>query len=287
MCDYILVTPAKNEGDNLPFVLKSVTEQTIQPKVWLIVDDGSTDNTSQIIQDAEAKYDWVKSIKLPPHPRDITFHYSFVCKTGFDWIISYCAENEIEYQYIGLLDSDTELSQNFFESLLIAMQNDTSLGIVSGGVHHIVNGELKWNQSNENLPAGTGRVWRRECFFQTGGYIVEPAPDSISNVKAVLRGWKIKKFKNVIAVERRMTSSAEGLWKGHRVQGEITYYFNKHPLLVLLNFANLLIKKPHYTCFAYSLGYLSCLVKRLPKISDPEIRDYYRNRRLKEYIKLS
>jgi len=284
MCDYILVTPAKDEGENLPFVLKSVTAQTIKPKVWLIVDDGSTDDTSEIIQNAEANYDWIKSIKLAPHPRDITFHYSFVCKTGFDRIISYCAENKIEYQYLGLLDADTEISPNFFESLMNAMQSDISLGVVSGGVHHIVNGNLVWNQSNENLPAGTGRLWRKECFFQTDGYVVEPAPDSISNVKAVLRGWKIKKFKNVIAVERRMTSSAEGLWKGHRVGGEIAYYLNKHPLLVLLNFANLLIKKPHYTCFAYSLGYLSCLVKRLPKISDPEIRDYYWNKRLKEHI---
>jgi len=286
MCDYILVTPAKNEGDNLPFVLKSVIEQTIRPKVWLIIDDGSTDGTPQIIQRAEVEYSWIKSIKLPPHPRDITFHYSFVCKTGFDWITSYCAENEIEYQYIGLLDADTELSENFFESLITAMQNDTSLGIVSGGIHHIVNGELKWNQSNENLPAGTGRLWRRECFFQTDGYVVEPAPDSISNVKAALRGWKIKKFKSIVAVERRMTSSAEGLWKGHRVHGEIAYYFNKHPLLVLLNFANRLIERPHYTCFAYSLGYLNNFVKRRPKISDPEIRDYYWNRRLKEYVKL-
>jgi glycosyltransferase involved in cell wall biosynthesis len=285
MCDYILVTPAKNEGDNLPFVLKSVTEQTIKPKVWLIVDDGSTDNTSQIIQDAEAKYDWVKSIKLPPHPRDITFHYSFVCKTGFDWIISYCAENEIEYQYIGLLDSDTELSQNFFESLLIAMQNDTSLGIVSGGVHHIVNGELKWNQSNENLPAGTGRVWRRECFFQTGGYIVEPAPDSISNVKAVLRGWKIKKFKNVIAVERRMTSSAEGLWNGHKIGGKIAHYFNKHPLLVLMGASARLVKKPYYTGLAYLHGYLTEWINRSPKIDDSEIRDYYWSERLKEHLR--
>ena len=280
MYDYILVTPVKNEEANLPFVLKSVIEQTVRPKVWLIVDDGSNDKSSQIIRNAEAKYGWIKSINLAPHPRDITFHYSFVCKMGFDWIISYCNENKIEYQYIGLLDADTELSHFFFNSLIKAMQNDASLGIVSGGIYHIVNGGLVWNHSNENLPAGTGRLWRKECFLQTGGYVVEPSPDSISNVKALLRGWKIKKYKNIIAVERRMTSSAEGLWKGHNINGKVSYYLNKHPILVLLNFIYLFLKWPHYTCFAYGLGYLSGLVRRMPKISDPEIRDYYWNRRL-------
>jgi len=287
MCDYILVTPAKDEGDNLPFVMKSVVEQTIKPRIWLIVDDGSTDNTSQIVQDAEVKHSWIKSITLPPHPWDITFHYSFVCKTGFDWITSHCAENKIEYHYIGLLDADTELSPDFFESLISAMQNDASLGIVSGGIHHIVDGKLEWNQSNENLPAGTGRLWRRECFFQTGGYIVEPAPDSISNVKAVLRGWKIKKFKSVIAVERRMTSSAQGLWEGYQTRGSLSHYVDKHPLLILLGSLSFTIKKPHYTGLAYLYGYLQEWFKGSPKISDPEIRDYYRNEWLKEYIKLS
>ena len=162
------------------------------------------------------------------------------------------------------------------------MQNDASLGVVSGGIYHIVNGRLAWNHSNENFPAGTGRLWRKECFLQTEGYVVEPSPDSISNVKALLRGWKIKKYKNVIAVERRMTSSAEGHWKGHVIQGKVAYYLNKHPILVLLNIIYLFLERPYYTCFAYGLGYLSGLVRRMPKISDPELRDYYWNRRLKE-----
>ncbi len=285
MNDYILITPAKDEGENLPFVLKSVTEQTVRPKIWLIIDDGSADNSSQIIQDAEAKYDWIKSITLASHPRDITFHYSFVCKTGFDEIISYCAENKIEYQYIGLLDADTEISHDFFESLINAMQKDGSLGIVSGGIYHIVNGRLELGQSSENLPAGTGRLWRKECFFQTDGYIIEPSPDSISNVKAVLRGWKIKKFKNIIALERRMTSSAQGLWRGYQINGAMAYYLNKHPLLVLLgSFSYSIQKKPYYIGFAYLYGYLLEWFKRSPKISDPEIRDYYWNERLKEYM---
>lgn len=287
MGDYILLTPAKDEAENLPFVLRSVIAQSIRPRVWLIVDDGSTDGTPEIIRDAEKEHKWIKSIRLPQHPRDITFHYSYVCKVGFDELISYCFENKIEYQYIGLLDADTEVSENFFESLINAMEEDASLGIVSGGIHHKVNGKLKFNDSNENLPAGTGRLWRKECFFQTDGYIVEPAPDSISNVKAMLRGWNVKKFKDIVAVERRMTSSAEGLLKGYKIRGFCAYYLNKHPLLVLLGSISYCTKKPYYTGLIYLYGYITEWFKKSPKINDPEIRNYYWNTRLKEYLRPS
>jgi glycosyltransferase involved in cell wall biosynthesis len=284
MSDYILVTPAKNEGANLPFVIKSVLEQSIKPKVWLIVDDGSTDDTDQIIEMAKRKYDWIKSVRLTEHPRDITFHYSFVCKTGFDEIISYCKGNNIHYHYIGLLDADTEICQNFIESLINHMKADSKLGIVSGGIYHNINGTLEWNQSNENLPAGTGRLWRKECFFQTDGYLVEPSPDSISNAKALLRGWKIKKYKDIIAIERRITSSAEGLWKGYSIRGKCSYYLNKNPLLIFFNSFFLLIQKPYYIGIAFGYGYIRAVIHHGKKIEDPEIREYNWNKRLYEYL---
>jgi len=61
---YILVTAAKNEGENLPKTIQSVVEQTIKPVVWVIVDDCSTDNTPKILKEAKEKYEWIQSIQL-------------------------------------------------------------------------------------------------------------------------------------------------------------------------------------------------------------------------------
>ncbi|HET8689540.1 MAG TPA: glycosyltransferase, partial [Methanosarcina sp.] len=73
---YLLVTPAKNEEQNLPEVSESIIRQKLKPELWIVVDDGSTDKTPHILEDLQARYFWIQSIRLPPRPRDITFHYS-------------------------------------------------------------------------------------------------------------------------------------------------------------------------------------------------------------------
>ena len=211
---YLLITPARNEEKNLPEVSRSVAKQKTKPVLWIIVDDGSTDNTPHILEDLKTKYSWIQSIRLPPRPRDITFHYSYVCKQGFDYSLEYCIENSIEYDYIGLLDADTILEENYFGKLIDEFEKDSSLGIASGGVYYNEGGQLSREVTDKNLPRGTGRLWGKACFIETGGYQVEPSPDSISNTKALLRGWQIMQYADVVEIQTRKTSAGEGLWKG-------------------------------------------------------------------------
>jgi glycosyltransferase involved in cell wall biosynthesis len=282
---YVLVTPAKNEAQYLPEVAFSVINQTIKPVLWLIVDDGSTDRTPEIIETLKNQHPWIQSIKLAPRPRDITFGYSFVCKTGFDYITGYCKSNEIIYEYIALLDADSVPEPDYFRKIIGEFEKDSELGIASGGIYHNIGGTLKGFISSSGLPAGTGRVWRFKCFLDTDGYLVEPSPDSISNVKAILRGWKIKKDIDLVLVEKRFTSSAEGLWKGYRSNGYMAYYLNKHPLLIFLNTINYSLRSPYYPGLAFFYGYLISCIKRVPKIKDDEIKNYYGNRRIRDLIK--
>lgn len=280
---YILVTPAKNEEVDLPAVAESVINQTIKPLKWVIVDDGSTDNTPAIIRDLELKHEWIQSIRLPPRGRDITYHYAYVCKQGFDNVILRCEQEEIDYDYIALIDADTVLEPEFFRKLITELKNDPQLGVISGGVYQDINGTLERRKTSERLPAGTGRLWVKKCFFDTGGYSVEPAPDSISNVRAISKGWKIWQFRDVVAVQTRLTSSAEGLWKGYKANGFMAYYLNKHPLLVFMNAVHFTRKKPYYLGIAFSYGYLLSVLKREKKTPDEVVRNYYWNERMREY----
>lgn len=289
---YILITPAKNEEKHLPKVAEAVIGQTVPPLLWVIVDDGSTDDTPQVIKNLESRFDWIRSIQLPPHPRDITFHYSYVCKNGFDYAIELCKANNIQYNFIGLLDADTVLETPYFERIITEFNKNGQLGIASGHITDMPDGEVCWTdikntEPDRPLPRGSGRLWRKECFFETGGYPVEPSPDSISNVKANLRGWEIRQFGHIRAIQLRDTSGAQGLWNGYRINGSVAYYLNKHPLLVLLGSFSYFTQKPYYIGFAYLHGYLLECCKRSPKIQDSEIRDYFWNRRLKEYFKPS
>lgn len=281
---YILITPAKNEQESLPSVADSVLKQSILPKLWTIVDDGSVDETPGIIHKLTAQHPWIQSIRLPPRPRDITFHYAFVCKQGFESSLRYCDDKQIPLDYIGLLDADTCLADTYFEDLISAFKKDPRLGIASGGIYYESKGKLQWINDLEKDPVGTGRLWRKECFFETGGYRVEPSPDSISNIKAILLGWNIRSFKEIIAIQTRPTSGAEGVWKGYIINGKNAHYLNKHPLLVLLNFIDFSRQKPYYTGIAYVYGYLRGVIRRDKKIDDKEIKEYYWNTRIREYL---
>ncbi len=286
---YILITPAKNEELFLPKVADSVINQTIKPLVWVIVDDGSTDGTPDIIKNLKCQYHWIKSIRLPPHPWDITFHYSYVCKNGFDYVVQLCEKNSIKYNFIGLLDADTVLEKTFAEKLLLEFYKNKHLGIASGDTTYIQEGEICWNniinnEPDKRLPSGSGRFWRKECFFETDGYLVEPAPDSISSVKAILKSWDIRRFGHIRAIQLRQASSGRGLWNGFWINGKIAYYLNKHPLLVLLGSFFYLTQNPYYIGFAYFCGYIQEWFKGSEKINDPEIRDYYWNKKLYEWI---
>jgi len=285
---YLLITPARNEEQNLPEVSRSVTGQKVKPELWVIVDDGSTDETSRIVENLKTSYSWIQSIRLPPRPRDITFHYSYVCKQGFDHALDYCRKNKIEFEYIGILDADTVLEENYFGKLLEEFEKDESLGIASGGVYYDIGGKLSREMTDKNLPRGTGRLWKKECFVETDGYQVEPSPDSISNIKALLRGWKIMQYADVIQIQKRETCSANGLWDGYIKKGGMAYYLGKNLFLAFLNVIYYSLKPPFYTGAAYFYGYLGSAIKREKKISDPEIRAYYRKQGISElYSRIS
>ncbi len=277
---YLLVTPAKNEEQNLPEVSKSVTGQKLKPELWIVVDDGSTDGTPCILENLQATCSWIRSIRLPPRPRDITFHYSYVCKQGFDFALEYCMRNDIQFEYVALLDADTVLEEDYFGKLLAEFEKDNSLGIVSGGIYYETDGKLSREVTTKILPRGTGRIWKKECFLETGGYQVEPSPDSISNIKALMRGWRLMQYADIVQIQKRKTSAANGLWSGYTKNGWMAYYLGKNPFIALANVLYYSAKSPYYTGAAYGWGYFGSAIRREKKIQDPEIRAYYRNQGL-------
>jgi len=159
--NYILVTPAKNEEKSLPSVIDSVLNQTILPKLWVIVDDGSTDKTPEILDNFSKKYEWIKVVRLLKGPRDKYLHYAYVCRVGFETAIKYCEDNKILYDFVALLDADTILEEKYFEKLIDEFKKDPSLGIASGGIYYRKKKRLIYEHTL-NYPRGTGRIWSKK-----------------------------------------------------------------------------------------------------------------------------
>jgi glycosyltransferase involved in cell wall biosynthesis len=286
--DYILVTPCKNEEKSLPKLAEGIISQTAKPKIWVIVNDGSTDGTQDIIETLLANYFWIRSIKLPPRPRDITFHYSYVCRQGFDYAINCCKEENLDYNYIGNVDADLNFGSNYFDALINEFGKNKNLGICSGHVGNIINNKIIWSSFREDLPSGGARLWRKECFEETGGYLLTCSPDSVSNVKAKIRGWDTRQFEHIKFVSTRAYASAEGQWKGYKKQGANNYYIGYTPIHIILKGVKLLHSKTGYfrdgVGLAYISGYFSEYLKGAPRIDDSEVIAYYKNRRLREIL---
>ena len=279
---YIMVTPVKNEEDSFPELAKSVLEQTIKPILWVIVDDGSTDKTVDIVRNLINKYNWIKAIRLEGNQRDLGVHLSHVCREGFNFAIKHCTQQDIGYEYIALVDADIILEQKYFEKLITEFEKNQKLGVASGRGANIVGNRIVEDKQRDDLPSGGARLWRKRCFEDTGGYLLTKSPDSVSNVKAIIKGWDTKQFNYVKFVSTRAHASAEGYWWGYKQFGSNNYFIGYTPIHALLKGIKLLSERPYYTGFAYLYGYFGSLILRKRRIDDDEVKHYFRHIRPRE-----
>lgn len=264
---------------NLSHLIASVAKQTITPAVWVIVDDGSVDDTPNIIEKATIKYNWIKCIHIESVGRDLGLHLSTITKEGFDVAERYCTDNRIEYSFVGKIDGDMVLPSYFFKHLIREFEIDHSLGVAGGGTDNLIGNRIvPANMMSLDEPSGGNMLMRKECFRDCGGFPLTLATDAVIKAKARIKGWKTKRFEEIRSMEARDVSAAEGYWKGLEHVGEISYYLCHHPLHVLYWTLVYLFKRPHYTAIAYLFGYFRSVLGGKERIEDLEMREYFKNK---------
>jgi glycosyltransferase involved in cell wall biosynthesis len=283
--NYILVTPAQNEEKFLPVTINAVINSTKRPIIWIIINDDSQDNTLNILNEYSKKYNFIKFMSLKNLEVNKYFRYSYVCKVGFDYGIEYCKLNEIEWKYIALLDADTKISKNYFENLILNMGKNDKIGISSGTIYSTINNVYVKEKNFGFLPFGTARIWSKKCYFDTDKYEISVNPDTISNIKAILKGWKTIVYPEIIAFQLRETFSANGLWKGYTQLGVGAYYLKFSPFLIIINCFNLLLSKNFIFSIPYLYGYMLSFFIKIPQYNDPLIQYYNKYLRIRNMIR--
>ncbi|MBP1910290.1 glycosyltransferase family 2 protein [Methanolobus bombayensis] len=276
--NYFIVTPCKNEIANLPNLIDSVVNQSVTPSLWVIYNDGSTDGSSELLTELENKYDWINIINGEVTRRDLSFHYARIVDETLKTAIDKCTTKGIDCQYASLIDADMVLEKTFFEKLLSYFEQDPELGVASGSVVYDFNDLSTLEKGRNDLPIGGLRMWRVECLVQSNFFPISYSADAVSNVLATLKGWNTRKFDDVLGLQTRRTSSAEGMWKGYMIKGESDYFRDYHLLYVILKFMKYCLSYPFYIGLSYSYGYFKSVLERRNKIDLPEVRRYYRNK---------
>lgn len=202
---YVLVTPAKNEEDYIEKTLASVVSQSILPRRWVIVSDGSTDRTDQIVADYAERYNFIRLVR-----RESGGH-SFGSKVHA-FRVGYEELHDVSYDFIGNLDADIELPNDYYELLFHRFADDDQLGLSGGTRLDSVNGEFVKANFSELDIGGAYQLFRRECYEEIGGYmpLEMGGVDTVAGIMARYRGWRVRGFRDIIVRHYRPTGTAQG-----------------------------------------------------------------------------
>lgn len=187
---YVLVTAAYNEERHIGDTLQSVTSQRALPVKWVVVSDGSTDRTDDIVREWAERHRFIELLRV-----DKSEKHSFSAKVqalgrGFELVA------QLDYDFIGVLDADVSFEPDYFERLLEHFSADPRLGIAGGNIVQLVDGVVVPRIKDFGSVAGAVQFSRRECFEQTGGLpmLQYGGEDAAMEITARMHGWKTRTF---------------------------------------------------------------------------------------------
>jgi glycosyltransferase involved in cell wall biosynthesis len=283
----ILITPARNEEALIEKVAHSVVSQTVRPIRWVVVNDGSTDRTAEIVRRQASRYEWIQIIDMPKH-RDRSFAAKVHCFNA-----GYSLVSALGHDIVGNLDADLSFEPDYLEFLLARFAEDPRLG-VAGTIFREASGYSSGTDSFEgqNHVAGGCQLFRRECFEEIGGYIPNKAGgiDWIAVTTARMRGWKTRSFREKWFFHHRSLGTAErSRFASSFSYGEKDYYLGGHPLWELLRVAYRMLKRPYLVDgLVLGLGYGWASMRHIPKPVSDELMRFHRQeqmRKLKAILK--
>lgn len=289
--DYILITPARNEIELLPIASEALINQTLLPKLWLILDDNSTDGTSEYIHRLESVYPWIISTRMPPSPGGLGKHFAEVVSCGFDRLIMESQKRAINYELIGKIDADVDFGPTCFFDLIQEFAADPRLGIASPMLavyqerKKDIDSAAEPDRALLDHPTDAIRLYNRQCFEEIGRISTVRAPETVAEVKAILRGWKTRRIENITCKHLRKVHASNSLWSRMTMTGSEAYYLGYHPLLAFGRMIyDLIWGKPKHRFLAYAWGFVRGYMFRESRINDAEVLEYFGSQRLHEVM---
>jgi glycosyltransferase involved in cell wall biosynthesis len=263
---YVLITPARNEAAHLPGLIASVIAQTELPKRWVIVDDGSTDNSIEIISRYLAAHPWMQLVARPVRQTRSFAGKAAAFEAGYE------ALGSLDYDVIGNIDADVTFEADYFEFLMERFAADPNLGCAgttfTEGDYSSATDSFEGHQH----VAGGCQLFRRACFTDVGGYVrTKIGMDWIAVTTARMKGWRTRAFDERTFFHHRELGTAErGKARAAMLYGEKDYRLGWHPLYQLVRVGYRFIKNPAQGVLL-GVGYCSAMVRRIERPVSAEL----------------
>jgi poly-beta-1,6-N-acetyl-D-glucosamine synthase len=271
---YVVVTPVRDEASHIAQTINSMLSQTHPPLRWVIVDDGSTDETPQIIAGMIKGHDWIIVAQTGNEARRL----GSAEVIAFDRGLARLPAN-LAYDFVVKLDGDLRFEPHYFERLISRMASDASWGIASGVYREEHGGAWLPVAMPPYHAAGACKVVRRACFEAIGGFVSSKGWDTVDEIRAGRLGWKTGHFEDVLFDHLKPEGKAMGALQTHHFHGAIYYQTGGGLPFLLAKAAHRAATKTPYLLSGVSmlLGYLQPLVARRPRLVNAAEARHYRS----------
>ena len=283
---YVLITPARNEGDYIEKTIQSVISQKIKPVKWVIVSDGSTDDTEQIVQKYLQENCFIELVKTEDYPnRDFGSKVN-AFNLGYDKV------KMLDYDFIGNLDGDVAFPPGYFEEVLKKFSENDKLGLAGGIRYDYVDGNFRKINSSRNSVAGAFQLFRRECFEKIGGYmpLKYGGIDSVAETMTRMYGWEVRSFTDLVVQHYKPTGSGTNNIIKQRFRAGVKFHMiGYHPLFPIIRFASRYNQKPYVLGSLISIsGFLWASLRNFKRSVPTEFVKYLRfeqSQRMKTFFR--
>ena len=256
--------------------LDSMVAQSERPALWVIVDDGSTDESPQILAEYAAAHDWIRVVQKPDRghravgPGVIEAFYA-----GLETV------SLSDYSYVCKLDLDLDLPPTYFAGLMNRMEADPRIGTCSGKPYVRQGDRLVSARRGDEMSVGMTKFYRRACFEAIGGYVREVMWDAIDCHKARQKGWKAVSWDDPdLRFEhlRPMGSSQTSIYTGRRRHGFGQWFMGSDPLFYLATCV-FRMREPPYILGGLAMlqGYVAAWIRGDRQLDDTDLRRFIRS----------
>lgn len=269
---YVVVTPARNEAEFIESTIRAMVTQTVRPLKWVIVSDGSTDGTDEIVARYAANHEWMELVSLPDRQVRHFAGKVMAFNAGQDRVKS------LPYEVIASLDADITFDPEYFELLLAKLSEDERLGVVGTPYVDDSAESHDYRLSNIEDVSGACQVFRRECFEAIDGYLPLKGGsiDTVAVLTARMKGWKTRTFLEKTSLHHRKWGTAQcGPVRAIFNNGVRDYSQGNHPLWELFRSFYQATRKPRIVRgVALASGYLWAMMRRTERPVSKEFISY-------------
>ena len=278
----IIITPFLNEEEVIGDLIKSVISQQLKPAKWVLVDDGSSDNSLQIIQELAKDQDWISVLQLDhkTKKRSIGAKIINAFNSGLETI------SIDDYDIIMKLDADLILPENYIKEIAQQFTNNPSIGLCGGVCGLVEQGEIKLERkTNLDHVRGALKAYRKDCFKQIGGLVNRMGWDSVDEYKARYHKWEVKVLPNLMVAHLKETNIKTGHALASFKNGIMLYTIRFDIPLLMTNVLKRLLWKPYIIQgLAILWGYCYAFLNREEKIIDKKLGKFIRRYRYSKIV---